>query len=568
MCRALVAMAMVRLGWMRSRRSAVRCMADSRDQAGRGPYRSRLGGATGQGDWSAAPCSGMLARPEGRQAKPHASARARSLDKAGCCSTSRCSFSSSSRRSTWHYLARRAAGSAAPRRHSLRERAVLHVERAAVRAGCAGIGAGRPPDRPTHRPPAPRVSAGEAALAIGVLINVGILVHYKYTRFLIENLNGLLHGIPVGPIPVPAILLPIGVSFIVFEKITYLVDIYRGISRPAQRLATYLLYVFFFPKLLAGPIIKYHEMESQLRALPTARFDDISAGFLRFMIGVAKKTLIADTLATGADQIFTADPARVGFAHAWSGVLLLHLPDLLRLLGLFGHGDRHRPHARLPPARELRPAVHRVQHHRVLAPLAHLADHLDPRISLHPAWRQSRRRRRGSTSIYGSASLPPACGTARHGPMSPGAPTTACSWCSTGCSCSACWTACRDSWQTSSPSQSSWSAGRSSAHTRWSQAFAFLRAMMQPGLPGSTAGVLINADVTICRGARRHHLRAAADARVPPAAALRLLRARMDAGDADRPVAGVRAGGWQGGRRSVQAVPVLPVLICAAGSPG
>ena len=68
-------------------------------------------------------------------------------------------------------------------------------------------------------------------LAIGVLINVGILVHYKYTRFLIENLNGLLQGIPVGPIPVPAILLPIGVSFIVFEKITYLVDIYRGISR-------------------------------------------------------------------------------------------------------------------------------------------------------------------------------------------------------------------------------------------------------------------------------------------------------------------------------------------------
>jgi alginate O-acetyltransferase complex protein AlgI len=158
-------------------------------------------------------------------------------------------------------------------------------------------------------------------LAIGVLINVGILVHYKYTRFLIENLNGLLQGIPVGPIPVPAILLPIGVSFIVFEKITYLVDIYRGISRPAQRLATYLLYVFFFPKLLAGPIIKYHEMESQLRALPTARFDDISAGFLRFMMGVAKKTLIADTLATGADQIFAVDPAGIGFGHAWSGVL-------------------------------------------------------------------------------------------------------------------------------------------------------------------------------------------------------------------------------------------------------
>ena len=67
--------------------------------------------------------------------------------------------------------------------------------------------------------------------------------------------------------------------------------------------------MFFFPKLLAGPIIKYHEMESQLRMLPAAQFDDISVGFVRFMVGVAKKTLVADTLATGADQIFAADPA-------------------------------------------------------------------------------------------------------------------------------------------------------------------------------------------------------------------------------------------------------------------
>ena len=159
-------------------------------------------------------------------------------------------------------------------------------------------------------------------LAIGVLGNLAILVHYKYTRFLIENLNDLLSGVEIGQIPVPEIILPIGVSFIVFEKITYLVDIYRRISRPAERGSTYLLYVFFFPKLLAGPIIKYHEMESQLRTLPTASFADISTGFQRFMVGVAKKTLIADTLSTGADQIFAADPARVGFYYAWSGVIL------------------------------------------------------------------------------------------------------------------------------------------------------------------------------------------------------------------------------------------------------
>jgi len=158
-------------------------------------------------------------------------------------------------------------------------------------------------------------------LAVGVLTNLGILVHYKYTRFLIENLNALLHGLAVGPFPVPEIILPIGVSFIVFEKITYLADIYRRVSHPAPSTATYLLYVFFFPKLLAGPIIKYHEMESQLGALPVARLEDISAGFLRFMIGVAKKTLVADTLAAGADQIFAADPTKIGCYYAWSGVI-------------------------------------------------------------------------------------------------------------------------------------------------------------------------------------------------------------------------------------------------------
>jgi alginate O-acetyltransferase complex protein AlgI len=166
-----------------------------------------------------------------------------------------------------------------------------------------------------------RSRRAKVLLAIGVMVNLGVLIHYKYTRFLIESANEVLHALAAGPLSVPDIILPIGVSFIVFEKITYLVDIYRRISRPAQRLATYLLYVFFFPKLLAGPIIKYHEMDDQLAALPAARFVDISAGFQRFMMGVVKKTLIADTLGTGADRIFGADYRGIGFDDAWGGVI-------------------------------------------------------------------------------------------------------------------------------------------------------------------------------------------------------------------------------------------------------
>ena len=158
-------------------------------------------------------------------------------------------------------------------------------------------------------------------LALGVLINVGMLGYYKYTSFAVDNMDLMLAGMGLPALRVGAVALPIGVSFIVFEKITYLVDIRRGLSRPAPDLPTYLLYVFLFPKLLAGPIIKYHEIEAQLLAGGHRRAGDLAEGFARFMLGVIKKTILADTLATGADAAFAADPARLGFADAWWGVL-------------------------------------------------------------------------------------------------------------------------------------------------------------------------------------------------------------------------------------------------------
>ncbi|MBV9654434.1 MAG: MBOAT family protein, partial [Acetobacteraceae bacterium] len=169
----------------------------------------------------------------------------------------------------------------------------------------------------------PRGAAGaKVLLTLGILLNLAMLVHFKYTHFVIENLNVMLTGFSWKALENPLIALPVGVSFVVFEKITYLVDVYRRISRPARNLFNYLTYVFFFPKLLAGPIIKYHEMEAQLAALPAARWDDISDGFSRFMLGIVKKALIADTVGLGVDRIFAADPHAIGFADAWLGVVL------------------------------------------------------------------------------------------------------------------------------------------------------------------------------------------------------------------------------------------------------
>src|SRR5688500_454800 len=158
------------------------------------------------------------------------------------------------------------------------------------------------------------------ALAAGVAGNLGMLVVYKYADFLIGNLNLLLS--PFGPhkIALLHLALPIGVSFVVFEKITYLVDTWRGVSKPAASFADYCLFVLFFPKLLAGPILKYHEMKDQIASPPAIQWDDIFAGFLRFARGIGRKLLIADPLGALATQIFAADPATIGVGHAWLGL--------------------------------------------------------------------------------------------------------------------------------------------------------------------------------------------------------------------------------------------------------
>lgn len=162
---------------------------------------------------------------------------------------------------------------------------------------------------------------GRVPLTAGILINLGMLGWFKYANFTVDNLDVLLTHLGAAPWHLGRIALPVGVSFIVFEKISYLVDIHRQRSRPAPDFATYLLFVFLFPKLLAGPIMKYHELEAQLSSHGRRRREDLREGFARFMLGVVKKTILADTLAGGADMTFNADPATLGFTDAWWGAL-------------------------------------------------------------------------------------------------------------------------------------------------------------------------------------------------------------------------------------------------------
>jgi alginate O-acetyltransferase complex protein AlgI len=167
--------------------------------------------------------------------------------------------------------------------------------------------------------------ARRGALALGIVLNIGILCYYKYTIFLLANIDWVLQALAKPQITLPAIALPIGVSFVVFEKITYLFDIYHGLSKPAAQFSRYLTYVLFFPKLMAGPIIKYHDIAAQFEQFPESHLDDFCIGLARFMLGLIKKTLLADTLATGADLVFSQNTASLSPADAWWGVLFFAL---------------------------------------------------------------------------------------------------------------------------------------------------------------------------------------------------------------------------------------------------
>ncbi|ARG96672.1 MBOAT family O-acyltransferase [Legionella micdadei] len=161
-------------------------------------------------------------------------------------------------------------------------------------------------------------------LNTGIILNVFVLFYYKYLDFFISSSNAFFSYFNLSPLPLLNIALPIGISFIVFEKITYLVDVYRGISKPAGSLKNYLLYIFFFPKLLAGPIVKYHDIAAQLKN-HYQTLENFIQGFKRFLLGIIKKVLVADTVAELADKVFALPADQLGFYNAWLGLICFSL---------------------------------------------------------------------------------------------------------------------------------------------------------------------------------------------------------------------------------------------------
>lgn len=157
-------------------------------------------------------------------------------------------------------------------------------------------------------------------LTLGVTLNLSLLGYFKYANFFVEQLNTALESLSLHPFSWVSVALPIGISFFTFQKISYLVDVYRGATPVARNIFDYTLYVLLFPQLIAGPIICYHDIAEQL----TKRKETLPlflSGVFRFCLGLGKKVLIADSMGSVADAVFALPEASLTTSWAWLGIV-------------------------------------------------------------------------------------------------------------------------------------------------------------------------------------------------------------------------------------------------------
>jgi alginate O-acetyltransferase complex protein AlgI len=158
------------------------------------------------------------------------------------------------------------------------------------------------------------------AVAVAVVINVGILCVFKYAGLIVHAVNSLCHLTGASAIREPNIPLPIGISFFTFHALSYVIDIYRRKWSPARDPKDVALYIFFFPQLVAGPILRWNAIAPQLLQR-NHRTEIFAEGVRRFVGGLAKKMIIANAVALPADQIFALSLDELSPATAWFGIV-------------------------------------------------------------------------------------------------------------------------------------------------------------------------------------------------------------------------------------------------------
>jgi alginate O-acetyltransferase complex protein AlgI len=168
----------------------------------------------------------------------------------------------------------------------------------------------------TVRTGAPHIR--KAALWAGVGFDLAVLGVFKYTGFLVSNINQLIDFTDLPTLTLPAIILPIGISFHTFQSISYVIDVYRKDARPARTLIDFLAFGALFPQLIAGPILRYKDVAKQF-SHRIHSLEKFSRGVRQFIIGLAMKVLIADTLAPLSDMMFALEAPSL--IESWLGAL-------------------------------------------------------------------------------------------------------------------------------------------------------------------------------------------------------------------------------------------------------
>ena len=156
-----------------------------------------------------------------------------------------------------------------------------------------------------------------------VLINLGLLGYFKYFNFLAEIIGKILPG-GLGNLSIPQVALPIGISFYTFQALSYVIDVYRGEVKAQRNFWYMLLYISFFPQLIAGPIVKYRDIAQQILERKET-VEKFAAGVMRFCWGLGKKVLLANAFAEVVDDIFQYGPEAVSRKALWLGAVLYML---------------------------------------------------------------------------------------------------------------------------------------------------------------------------------------------------------------------------------------------------
>ena len=157
-------------------------------------------------------------------------------------------------------------------------------------------------------------------LGISLLLNLGLLAYFKYANFFVGELNSVFLGWKWSPIEWQAVVLPIGISFFTFQKLSYIIDVYRGKSPALHNIVDFALYIAMFPQLIAGPIVRFSTIRDQLKGRRES-WDHFYNGILRFCWGLSKKVIIANSCGQITDVVFGLKPELLDTKVAWLGAL-------------------------------------------------------------------------------------------------------------------------------------------------------------------------------------------------------------------------------------------------------